>query len=86
MSKPTPGAMRAAHEIVGDIYDATGSKFRRDKIAAIIDRETGVAELVEALRELIEALSSSSDTVVTLHAVGKIDNARALLARIDKEA
>ena len=82
-TKPTPGALRAAARILnklaigaltGDPKDCT-----ENKIATIIDRETHVGELLEALKGLIRTINSFSTNV-------DCSKAKAVIAAAEKEA
>lgn len=59
---PTKPAMRAADEIDDQIAEASGGfRLGADGIAIIIDRETHLAELIEALNRCCDQLEAYGD-------------------------
>ncbi|KKM83128.1 hypothetical protein LCGC14_1312410 [marine sediment metagenome] len=76
-TKPSAGALRAAIAIEGhlwaDIPNAmTKGKFKRGNCAEIIDRETGVAELLEAAGQAIKTGEQVSVLLYELNVGGLV--------------
>ena len=72
-SPPSAGALRAAREII-DWY-SPGTPDTSDYIAAeIIDRETGLAELLEAAKAILDPCSAPITAAGKLqHAIRKVE-------------
>ena len=66
MTEPTAAAMRAANAIAKEIYGSQGGNYIRD--AAIIDRETGLPQLLAACM----AAKAHTDELECAWSVGSI--------------
>ena len=74
MNDTTPDEMRAARDILKQ-YMLDDGIFRTAGFAAIIDRETGLPELVEACSDLLYDIDTTTQAIPYAPAVGRLREA-----------